>query len=388
MITFFKKTWYIFVIIIVLYVVLGRLNVLPGSINFLQPKVAMVDTPVLVKEIKEIGEFVTAEYYGEVYADLFEAFEYEFNSLDTMAKADMDSLFSIFPHLEKYKEAKEEYLNLQKEIEKRNAQLPDLVVNLETIQNDVIYFSKQYNARKDELDQLNRRKDREKYKKAKKLWEDAKDNLEKVQDRIKRVQKQIQEIQDDIDDLKDDLEDAEDDFKRYKQKNNLVYIGRGFVKAGYDLKSINPGKDIWVDSDDSLTVHFRIPEVEILDSVINPWFIPNQIKGYEIFIQEGNDYSHAEVTRIKISCVQKLAKVAREKGILDMAKKSGEDALERFFQLLGFEKVVFEMPEKKTVPTQTPKEQNNDNNENNDNNDNNDNKPDTNNTFEDEDAIG
>ncbi len=70
-----KKYWFIFAIII-LYFALAGLNFLPNSLNiFRKKKLEINDTPVVVQKIKEIGELTTAEFYGEVYADINEVYD-------------------------------------------------------------------------------------------------------------------------------------------------------------------------------------------------------------------------------------------------------------------------------------------------------------------------
>jgi len=362
---FLKKTWYIFVILIVAYIVLGKLKLLPARINlFASYSAQILNTPVLVKEMREIGELVSAEYYGEVYADLFEAMNDILENFDSLPSGKQTEYMDKYPHLKDYKKSQFEVQRLTNLVDTLSKMVVNFKPRIDSEQDRLEYYKKSMEAKKIERDNLSRFSQRAEFKNADAAYKEAENAYEKAEEKLETTQKQLANLEKQIKDTKDNLSEAQDDLINFKKKNNLVYIGRGWVKAGFNLKKLNPETDIYIDEGDSLLIHIEIPEPEILDTVINPWFIPEKkIMGYEIFIKERNDFSHLEVTEVKRECVRKLARVAIEKGLLEMAEKTGKQTLEGFFQLLGFEKVEISIKGRTQEPKDTTPNDNTETNE-------------------------
>lgn len=277
-----KKFWYIAAIIII-YLLIDLTGFIPGFGLFRSSAFKMFDTPVIVKEIREINQLVSSEFYGEVYGDLYQGYEKLYNEqLDTLTNA--NKLYNQYPGLKDY--------------EKLKARINALMV-----QDSV------YNARADSLVKQNNTKE------------------------VEEIQKKILE-------QKEQLKEAREALSDMKQERNLVYIGRGWVKAGFDFGNIK-ANDLQVEATGRDSVQLHIPPPEILDADINPWFIPDEVKGYEIFMHNANrqPFSDEEILLVKSICKEKLKQAALDKNILEKAKTSGETSLTSFFNLLDFEDV-------------------------------------------------
>ncbi len=122
----------------------------------------------------------------------------------------------------------------------------------------------------------------------------------------------------------------EEDIK--KPRHDIVFIGRGWVKAGFKFKQLN--KSNFYYDEGKHVIHFFGLSPEILDNDINPWFIPEKrIKGFELvdFYQKA---TFEEAKTVKIRCKQELLDQARNAGILEQAKINGTESLQNFFALL------------------------------------------------------
>jgi hypothetical protein len=159
--------------------------------------------------------------------------------------------------------------------------------------------------------------------------------------------KEYKEAKKDFDKFKTKYREKRLMFWESRKRRNLVYIGRGWVKAGINLKDISEN-DIILDEDDSSSIQILISDPVILDADINPWFIytdEKKVKGFEVFFEKtGSIFSEAnftdrEVTELKKKCKEKLRTDAIEKGLLKNAESSAIRTLENFFHLVGFKKV-------------------------------------------------
>jgi hypothetical protein len=122
-----------------------------------------------------------------------------------------------------------------------------------------------------------------------------------------------------------------------------VYIGRGWVKAGIDFGKLQPD-DIYY-NEDKKTLYVKNCEPEILDCNINPWFVPNKVKGFELIKQKGHFKNpFAESVRVKKACIEKLRLQAVNAGIINQARENARESLMNLFSLLmnsKVEQVVF-----------------------------------------------
>ena len=211
---------------------------------------------------------------------------------------------------------------------------------LEYQKKDFPTLEQAYDNLKEELKSISRRKEKERHNEMEQKVDDADKRVDAAKKKIKALEKDFENAEDDYKQAESKLRSEEKDLATFSKRNNLVYIGRGVVQAGFDLKTL---KDDNIDTISAKHLVLTIPPPAMLDTIINPWFIKTakeEILGYEIFIKERRDYSDDEVTLVKAMCIKELAKSAIEKGIMDYAAKSGKATLEQFFQLLGFEKTT------------------------------------------------
>lgn len=116
------------------------------------------------------------------------------------------------------------------------------------------------------------------------------------------------------------------------KKQNIVFIGRGWVKAGFDFGSFDENNFMY--DKDSKTVHFYGLSPAILDTDINPWFIPQRkVKGFELVDFTG-EVTFENAKLVKADCKAKLLEQANSAEILKRAQENGAEALKNFFALL------------------------------------------------------
>lgn len=121
------------------------------------------------------------------------------------------------------------------------------------------------------------------------------------------------------------------DLEREKKKN-IVFIGRGSVKAGFDFGQLDESNFLY--EEDRKMINFYGIKPTVLDVDINPWFIPERkVKGFELVSFSG-DVNFEEAKEVKRQCKQKLLAQARGAEIVERAEENGREALRNFFSLL------------------------------------------------------
>lgn len=129
---------------------------------------------------------------------------------------------------------------------------------------------------------------------------------------------------------------------RRESRKKLAMIGRGTVKAGFDFTGL--GESMYHFNEEVGELHFFGLAPQILNSDINPWFIPEKgIPGFDILTYNGKvDFKDSR--KVKIYAVQKLKTNALNAGIIDQAEKNGGITLSRLFSMLTgkeVKKVIF-----------------------------------------------
>ncbi|SHN30302.1 Protein of unknown function [Cyclobacterium lianum] len=129
---------------------------------------------------------------------------------------------------------------------------------------------------------------------------------------------------------------------RRESRKKLAMIGRGTVKAGFNFQDLD--QSMFHFNEEVGELHFFGLAPEILNSDINPWFIPEKgIPGFDILTYNGKvDFKDSR--RVKIYAVQKLKANARKAGIIDQAESNGAETLSRLFTMLTgkeVKKVIF-----------------------------------------------
>lgn len=292
-------------------------------------------TANMVSSIKDIGQLVTAEYYGEVLSSLKEFKLTEFSK---------DSISPIARNL--YVDLKFEYSSkgLTKNLIKKSMLKKDygadfyykFIAFLGTQYSGGNDFEDYYKVKKGELkkgvetDVLRqlRHEIRMKEKNLKKEYGDDSPEyteelnfyIEEIPDEINDFYKFSQEI------LKKDL------FIGSNRNKSIVFIGRGWVKAGFDFGTISDQNLLYDEKRKVIHLHGIHPS--ILDTDINPWFIPERkVKGFELVDYSGKvTFEDAKV--VKNLCKQKLLSQALLADILLRAQVNGKEALTNFFSLL------------------------------------------------------
>jgi hypothetical protein len=331
MIGFVLKNWKLFIdILIVIGLVLAFTYWDPFDI-FKQSKLQR--TANLVTGMKDIGQLVTAEYYGEVISSLKEAKLNQFPADSVTAAAGQllrDIRFALTPI---------------KPIPLRKNDLPAARARFfadnhhEYIYDYLVAFlGGHYFPNK------NRKKilDGEKIDRG---WEQ--DILEEMQDENKRWLKSFQAAYPKkdkavafnryLDSVSIDLSGFYDFYlglkgkKLEEEKGNVVFIGRGWVKAGFDFGKLDKGNLFYDEA--SQTVHLYNLAPVVLDHDINPWFIPKQkIKGFEL-VDFSKGATFKEASQVKKRCKEKLLAQAGT-DLLKKAQENGAEALRNFFSLL------------------------------------------------------
>lgn len=118
--------------------------------------------------------------------------------------------------------------------------------------------------------------------------------------------------------------------------DRLLFVAHGYVIAGIDLGKIT-AEDMWLEDG---ALHVRLPQAEILVATLD-----NQ-KSY-VYDRETAVFTKADLnleTAARQVAEEQIRQAALDDGILDQAQINAEIFLERFFQSLGYQVVVFEEP--------------------------------------------
>lgn len=295
-------------------------------------KTKLNDTANMVSSIKNIGELVTAEYYGEVIASLEET-EYDLISIDSLDQIAYDWYIEI-----KFKinDIYEDDLKRSARKDSLNALAKQLIAENNNSKNDYINF---INYLRNELS-IGRYR-------GNKNHENLKEIIDYLYKEILKNNKKLSE-----EELNNYLFEGAyrtQTFSEYRKaeakekigRKELSIIGRGWVKAGFNFEKVNE-KNFHYDKDRK-EIHLIGFETKILDADINPWFIPeNKIPGFDIIASKGK-VSFKDAQKVKLKCVDKLEKKALDANILENATQFGKEGLEAFFSLLTGEevKVIF-----------------------------------------------
>lgn len=303
-------------------------------------------TATLVTGVREIGELVTAEYYGEVIASL------------------KDAKVELPPVDETQLLGEEMYLTLKRRfwtIRRRQVDGSAASDMLEAARKDVYikfvaFLGVQYLDRG--LDKIYDDKKKEiKNKLEERILKRFYDEVQSVKDKLADRYKNVGQLEDKQGHYLDSIPSFVNGFSDFyamltvkdvmeeEKKRDLVFIGRGWVKAGFRFNTFDESNFAY--DSDAKVIHFYGLEPVILDKDINPWFIPERkVKGFELVRYTGKvDFRHAK--EVKKKCKEKLLKQAGQE-ILIRAQENGAEALRSFFSLLLDEpelKVAFhEMP--------------------------------------------
>ncbi len=291
-------------------------------------KRTLKNTPIQIQSMREIGQLVTAEYYGEVISSLKEVIgEKQYNEMQEFNYT-VDDLHKEF----KYAIAdftEEELPNNNKD------QIFDAFITINTeLVNDSLYKTYLYyifekikdrNYKRNEINReleisdqktLIKRLYLNRYK-----WRDQLFEIET--DEFKTVKKEV----------------IEKGSKKDYRNSRLVLIGRGWVKAGFDFGELSDRNFRYDDT--HKRIHFIGLRPQIISATINPWFIPEEgVEGFEFLIAErGARLKPVYTKMVKQRCLDKLQQQAMDKQILARSQENAETHLKAFFSLLLDEEI-------------------------------------------------
>lgn len=379
MIALILKNWkFLFDVVVVLALVF--LLFLWNPFNIFGGGLKLQSTANMVSQIKEIGELITAEYYGEVIATdkLHEVEIEEPNYFENLA-ADyyLDLKNGIYSAYTKGREDEEEAVEKYKSEKKRARKLARgllaLKGNILKGMVDSLYsgdnYSKKDKTGKIPLDGLDRDvmlsmllyvsrheqglnpkvkkfvKSEDKVKPSRFVKTTLRSMLSKEYDNIQKFADGSKSFGDYLNQGFTTTQSFQDFYYDYLQKGeskkerkkSLAIIGRGSVKAGFRFGELNDQNFIYDET--RKVIHFYGFKAEILNQDINPWFIPERkVPGFDILLSEG-DITFEEMKDLKSNCIKLLANNAKKAGILEQAQSNGEEALKAFFGLLMDEEI-------------------------------------------------
>ena len=116
--------------------------------------------------------------------------------------------------------------------------------------------------------------------------------------------------------------------------DRLLFVGHGVVIAGIDMQKIDP-EDMRLE-DGVLYVHLPEPEILVATLDNDKSYVYNRQTGVLTKGQQDLETQARQVAE------QEIRRAALEDGILDLARQNAETYLEKFFNALGYQQVVFE----------------------------------------------
>ena len=285
-------------------------------------KRTLKNTPIQVQSIKEIGQLITAEYYGEVLGSLNEvltqktiseidSFNYRIDALHSDFLAAMDSIAR---------------LDL-----KRKEIYPRFKADYDSVFSDSLFGFYAYY-----INEKLKNRNYSKRETNKKLDDNGCESL--ITNLGWKRKNQLRESLHDISTgaIQANFKyNKEKDLTKNRRNHRLVILGRGWVKAGFDFGSFTD-KNFIYDSQHHRAIFIGL-QPKILSASINPWFIPEEgVEGFEFVIAERKVKNDPEWTKkVKQLCLDKLVVQATRKNILDQAQTNAERHLRNLFSLLS-----------------------------------------------------
>ena len=116
--------------------------------------------------------------------------------------------------------------------------------------------------------------------------------------------------------------------KGFMGRKEIVVIGNGTVRAGFDLSTMTEN-DFHCDGD---TLYLDLPEAKILDVIVNP-------KDYEVFDSNSKDWTQDEINDIVSQIRKEIENDAINHGVLTTANTEGVKKMQHLLMGFGFEEV-------------------------------------------------
>ncbi|HIE25519.1 MAG TPA: DUF4230 domain-containing protein [Anaerolineales bacterium] len=115
--------------------------------------------------------------------------------------------------------------------------------------------------------------------------------------------------------------------------DKLLFVAHGVVIAGIDLEKLGP-ENMKLEGD---TLYVTLPPAEVFIATLD------NAKSY-VYDRETGALTHGDTnleTTARQAAEQEIYKAAMEDGILKLAQQNAEHFLEKFFEALGYDKVIF-----------------------------------------------
>ncbi len=299
-------------------------------------------TANLVSSVKDIGELVTSEYYGEVISSLNETFIFDLPE-DTVTEKFEESLYQLKLECNNAIDNNENLKQFLRSSE-LNAIRTEFNQTNEYIYNHLIVLMAVNMIEPDEdkfyIENNQTLQGKTEQRVIKRIY----NHIEAIHKKYKKdkitEEERDTEINSYINEIPVYIESSAHfhyhlnnmALSKYERKRDIVFIGRGWVKAGYKFEKLDE-RNFAYDENNKLIRFYGLSPI-VLDTDINPWFIPeNKIKGFELVdFYRGATFEEAKV--VKKRCKEKLLEQAYNAGIMKQAQKNGEEALRNFFSLL------------------------------------------------------
>lgn len=263
-------------------------------------KYEYLNGPTVLEEVREIGELVGAEYYGEVIHSLLEQQEAE----DWMLLGDLYEEVKLM-YGRHYRTSKEMPVR-RTESQVRQDAFARFALKIGTLSRPTWYRNIFVRLGPTEANLLEEIRNSS--------WNSFSQKYREGLLRQRRILRQ--EVQYDP---------------------VLIYLGRGDVLIGYDLKSLSV--DQMIRQGDTLILRDLDPK--IISAAINPWYIsPDEdstgkgVPGFESLREEGT-VTQEMVSKVKAGCKRELIREAFRNGAAELAEQSVEQTLKSFFNLLA-----------------------------------------------------
>lgn len=302
------------------------------------------DTVLSMKEVKGIGELITAEYYGEVISSY---------SLVSNVKLDASLNESYLLVQNSYRQV-DTLLN-----ERYAAQINDYNEKIASLEakNSNAWRRSRISGLKENLKDLESKINRKKIKQFKS------DQSPQVKSALQLLTKATGANKRSL--LRDMLDTTKsyqtidslykNDIEKFRKKlvdnKELVYIGRGSVKAGYDLEQLDSFNIFFSPNEDTMYLFDFDPIITDLD--INPYFYyPEDVDtsnkldkndttllyGFQlIYSSEQKNITLQDINSVKSECKRKLYEEALDRNIFQNAHRNAEEALSGLFGLMSSE---------------------------------------------------
>lgn len=285
--------------------------------GWFEPKAKIDSTAILVREVKQIGELITAEYYGEAITSWPATVAANAFDDDTMEiKRIVFGIYNDFQKLNRDRDADEWSENrrmryYRNHLKEKYTSSPLYLLVMQTIS--------EVGLKPNEKSQFKNKSWRMEERAIGLMYEKAPEEIMSVIN--------LQKIS----------ETATHQILKESAKKDAACIGRGIVRAGFDFSKLT-SSDIHA-SNVSKTIFVTNATPKILSIELNPWFIPQRkVKGFEILKLHGK-INEKDIRQLKARCKEMIRQQAIQRKIVEEAKRNGEEALLNFFNLVSSEPI-------------------------------------------------